>query len=100
MTGGGGMIGGQGMTQADMNGWKAQLKLPPKDTRKKTSDVTDTKGNEFEDFCLKRELLMAISEKGWEKPSTIQEASIPIALSGRGILDILARAKTGTGKTG
>ena len=40
---------------------------------------------------------MGIFEKGWEKPSPIQEASIPIALSGR---DILARAKNGTGKTG
>ena len=85
------------MGQGDMKGWKTQLKLPPKDARKKTSDVTDTKGNEFEDFCLKRELLMGIFEKGWEKPSPIQEASIPIALSGR---DILARAKNGTGKTG
>lgn len=78
-------------------GWKANLKVPPKDTRKRTTDVTDTKGNEFEDFCLKRELLMGIFEKGWEKPSPIQEASIPIALTGR---DILARAKNGTGKTG
>jgi len=86
-----------GMGQQDLKGWKSQLKLPPKDGRKKTSDVTDTKGNEFEDFCLKRELLMGIFEKGWEKPSPIQEASIPIALSGR---DILARAKNGTGKTG
>ena len=60
-------------------------------------DVTDTKGNEFEDYCLRRELLMGIFEKGWEKPSPIQEASIPIALAGR---DILARAKNGTGKTG
>jgi len=60
-------------------------------------DVTNTKGNEFEDFCLKRELLMGIFEKGWEQPSPIQEASIPIALTGR---DILARAKNGTGKTG
>jgi len=81
----------------EVKGWKSQLKLPPKDTRMKTTDVTDTKGNEFEDFCLKRELLMGIFEKGWEKPSPIQEASIPIALSGR---DILARAKNGTGKTG
>jgi len=40
---------------------------------------------------------MGIFEKGWEKPSPIQEASIPVALSGR---DILARAKNGTGKTG
>lgn len=83
-----------GPTQA---GWKGQLKLPPKDMRKKTTDVTETKGNEFEDFCLKRELLMGIFEKGWEKPSPIQEASIPIAQTGR---DILARAKNGTGKTG
>ena len=40
---------------------------------------------------------MGIFEKGWEKPSPIQEASIPIAQSGR---DVLARAKNGTGKTG
>jgi ATP-dependent RNA helicase DDX6/DHH1 len=59
--------------------------------------VTDTRGNEFEEFCLKRELLMGIFEKGWEKPSPIQEASIPIALTGK---DVLARAKNGTGKTG
>lgn len=78
-------------------GWKAKLKVPPKDNRIKTTDVTNTKGNEFEDFCLKRDLLMGIFEKGWETPSPIQEASIPIALTGR---DILARAKNGTGKTG
>ena len=58
--------------------------------------MTSTKGNDFEDYCLKRELLMGIFEKGYEKPSPIQEESIPIALAGR---DILARAKNGTGKT-
>ncbi|XP_066915849.1 probable ATP-dependent RNA helicase ddx6 isoform X1 [Clytia hemisphaerica] len=76
--------------------WKSNLKLPPKDGRIKTADVTDTKGNEFEDYCLKRELLMGIFEKGYERPSPIQEQSIPIALAGR---DIMARAKNGTGKT-
>ena len=40
---------------------------------------------------------MGIFEKGWEKPSPIQEAAIPGALLGR---DVLARAKNGTGKTG
>merc|ERR1712061_540060 len=85
------------MGQGEMKGWKTQLKLPPKDARKKTTDVTNTKGCEFEDFCLKRDLLMGIFEKGWEKPSPVQEESIPIALSGR---DIVARAKNGTGKTG
>ena len=39
---------------------------------------------------------MGIYEKGFERPSPIQEESIPIALTGR---DILARAKNGTGKT-
>ncbi|KAL3829646.1 hypothetical protein ACJIZ3_018448 [Penstemon smallii] len=76
--------------------WKANLKLPPTDTRYQTEDVTATKGNEFEDYFLKRELLMGIYEKGFERPSPIQEESIPIALTGS---DILARAKNGTGKT-
>ncbi|KAL0397882.1 UNVERIFIED_CONTAM: DEAD-box ATP-dependent RNA helicase 6 [Sesamum calycinum] len=76
--------------------WKGQLKLPPADTRYRTEDVTATKGNEFEDYFLKRELLMGIYEKGFERPSPIQEESIPIALTGS---DILARAKNGTGKT-
>jgi ATP-dependent RNA helicase DDX6/DHH1 len=76
--------------------WKRSLKAPPKDMRPQTEDVLNTKGNEFEDYFLKRELLMGIFEAGFEKPSPIQEESIPIALTGR---DILARAKNGTGKT-
>lgn len=70
--------------------------MPEKDKRQQTEDVTRTKGNDFDDFYLKRELLMGIFEKGFEKPSPIQEETIPIALAGR---DILARAKNGTGKT-
>jgi len=77
--------------------WKAQVQAPEKDTRIKTEDVTATKGNEFEDYFLKRELLMGIFEKGFERPSPIQEEAIPLALVGK---DILARAKNGTGKTG
>jgi len=58
--------------------------------------VTKTKGHEFEDYDLKRELLKGIYGKGFEKPSPIQEEAIPVALVGR---NILARAKNGTGKT-
>ncbi|KAI8338279.1 ATP-dependent RNA helicase DHH1 [Chlamydoabsidia padenii] len=76
--------------------WKKNMTLPAKDTRPQTEDVTATKGNEFEDYFLKRELLMGIFEAGFERPSPIQEEAIPIALTGR---DILARAKNGTGKT-
>mmetsp|Transcript_53035 Transcript_53035/g.60774 ORF Transcript_53035/g.60774 Transcript_53035/m.60774 type:complete len:426 (+) Transcript_53035:265-1542(+) len=82
--------------QNDPN-WRDQLSLPTVDNRQKTEDVTNTKGNDFEDYFLKRELLMGVYEKGYEKPSPIQEESIPIALAGK---NILARAKNGTGKTG
>lgn len=76
--------------------WKNNVNAPPKDTRVQTEDVTATKGLEFEDFYIKRELMMGIFEAGFEKPSPIQEETIPVALTGR---DILARAKNGTGKT-
>ncbi|PYH95202.1 DEAD-domain-containing protein [Aspergillus ellipticus CBS 707.79] len=76
--------------------WKDQLNVPAKDARPQTEDVTATKGLEFEDFYIKRELMMGIFEAGFEKPSPIQEETIPVALTGR---DILARAKNGTGKT-
>ncbi|EER03229.1 RNA helicase, putative [Perkinsus marinus ATCC 50983] len=76
--------------------WKEKIHRPTADTRVKTTDVTATKGNDFEDYFLKRELLMGIFEKGFEKPSPIQEESIPPALAGK---NILARAKNGTGKT-
>ena len=76
--------------------WKKNLKARTKDEREQTEDVTATKGLEFEDFYIKRELMMGIFEAGFEKPSPIQEETIPVALTGR---DVLARAKNGTGKT-
>ena len=59
--------------------------------------VTTTKGHDFEDYYLEKELLMGIFEKGFETPSPIQEEAIPIIHAGR---NVLARAKHGTGKTG
>ena len=82
---------------AQQGDWRNEVTAPPIDTRPQTEDVLNTSGKEFEDFYLKRELLMGIFEAGFEKPSPIQEEAIPIALTGR---DILARAKNGTGKTG
>ena len=76
--------------------YKDGLIAPKADERYKTEDVTQTKGREFEDFFLKRELLMGIFEKGFEKPSPVQEEAIPIILQNR---NVLARAKNGTGKT-
>lgn len=59
-------------------------------------DVTATKGLEFDDFVISRELMKGIHSAGFERPSPIQEETIPVALANR---DILARAKNGTGKT-
>eukprot|EP00978_Attheya_sp_CCMP212_P027389 scaffold91703_cov53-Attheya_sp.AAC.5 len=91
--------GGNNRKVETVNGtgtYRDGLVAPTKDTRYQTEDVTQTKGREFEDFFLKRELLMGIFEKGFEKPSPIQEEAIPIILQNR---NVLARAKNGTGKT-
>lgn len=83
-------------SSTDSEDWKLNLKRPERDTRVQTEDVTNVKGNEFEDYFLKRELLMGIFEKGFERPSPIQEEAVPIILAGR---NVMARAKNGTGKT-
>lgn len=83
----------------DLSGeeWKNKLKLPSKDTREQTEDVTATKGTDFESFMLSRYLLAGIFEMGFEKPSPVQEECIPMIRMGK---SVLARAKNGTGKTG
>ncbi|XP_064897139.1 probable ATP-dependent RNA helicase DDX56 [Columba livia] len=51
----------------------------------------------FEHMGLDGRLLRAVAELGWATPTAIQAEAIPLALEGR---DILARARTGSGKTG
>ena len=51
----------------------------------------------FEDMGLDGRLLKAVSTLGWKEPTLVQEKGIPLALDGK---DILAKARTGTGKTG
>jgi len=50
----------------------------------------------FSDLGLMPELLRAVAEKGYSRPTPIQQAAIPAVLAGR---DVLAGAQTGTGKT-
>ena len=47
-----------GNLTTDDSDWKTKLNIPEKDHRARTSDVTNTSGHDFEDYCLKRELLM------------------------------------------
>ena len=50
----------------------------------------------FKSLGLSDALVKAVEEKGYSKPSPIQEKAIPFILEGK---DVLASAQTGTGKT-
>ncbi|XP_072514475.1 probable ATP-dependent RNA helicase DDX56 [Salminus brasiliensis] len=51
---------------------------------------------QFHEMGLDDRLLKAIADLGWAHPTLIQEKAIPLALEGK---DLLARARTGSGKT-
>jgi len=51
----------------------------------------------FEELGVCKELCQAVQQLGWKAPTPIQQETIPYALEGR---DIIALAKTGSGKTG
>ncbi len=50
----------------------------------------------FRDLALSEPVLRALTDVGYESPSPIQAATIPVLLSGS---DMLGQAQTGTGKT-
>jgi len=50
----------------------------------------------FNELSLDSRLLRAISKLGYKEATLVQESTIPLALSGK---DILAQARTGSGKT-
>ncbi|MFD2512679.1 DEAD/DEAH box helicase [Pontibacter locisalis] len=50
----------------------------------------------FADFKLNKQLLNAIADAGYEKPTPIQLQAVPLIMAGH---DILGIAQTGTGKT-
>lgn len=50
----------------------------------------------FSDFALHPSILRALEAEGFTAPTPIQEAALPVALTGR---DLIGTAQTGTGKT-
>lgn len=50
----------------------------------------------FSSLGLRAELIKAVEEQGYQTPSPIQQAAIPVVLTGA---DLMAAAQTGTGKT-
>jgi superfamily II DNA/RNA helicase len=51
---------------------------------------------EFKDYALREEILRAVSDCGYEKPTPVQAEAIPHILEGE---DLIGLAQTGTGKT-
>ena len=71
----------------------------PKPTRRRSNDEKDADAGEgptFADLGLSKKTLATLDEIGFERPSKIQAAFLPIALTGR---DCSGQARTGTGKT-
>lgn len=58
--------------------------------------MSDTPIPSFSDLNIPAPILKALKEVGYEAPSPIQAATIPLLLEGR---DVLGQAQTGTGKT-
>ena len=51
----------------------------------------------FHEMGLDDRILKAIAKLGWVSPTLIQERAIPLIIEGK---DLLARGRTGSGKTG
>ena len=60
------------------------------------AEMAEEAGVRFTDLGLDARVLAALEEVGYEKPSPIQEQTIPLLLEGR---DVVGLAQTGTGKT-
>lgn len=67
-------------------------------TSKETVGEEEEEGDDqsFEELGVDARLLRALHKKGIEKPTPIQRVAIPLILEGK---DMVARAKTGSGKT-
>ncbi|MCO4256886.1 DEAD/DEAH box helicase [Pseudarthrobacter cellobiosi] len=66
------------------------------DAPAKAEEAEEEEGVKFADLGIDGRVLAALMDVGYEKPSPIQAATIPLLLEGR---DVVGLAQTGTGKT-
>jgi ATP-dependent RNA helicase DDX56/DBP9 len=64
--------------------------------KKNYSNMTTESLTHFSDMDLDSRLTRALSKLNFDQPTLVQQTAIPLALQGK---DILAKAKTGSGKT-
>lgn len=64
----------------------------------KNANESEVTGREtsFADLGLDPRLVQAVAQQSFEKPTLVQRKAIPLALNGQ---DLLAKSKTGSGKT-
>ena len=60
------------------------------------TDFQEDNNNTFAALNLAANILEAVIEQGYDKPSPIQSQAIPAIMQGK---DVMAAAQTGTGKT-
>lgn len=72
-------------------------KSDPEIQHEHSSDNDEEEVLSFNEMGIDDRILMAVLKQGWLEPTPIQETAIPLILEGK---DILAKARTGSGKTG
>ncbi|WZZ46948.1 hypothetical protein YC2023_043207 [Brassica napus] len=75
---------------------KAEEVEEQRDVIEKEEEEEEEKDKSFEELRLDPRLIRALTKKGIEKPTPIQQTAIPFILEGK---DVVAKAKTGSGKT-
>lgn len=85
------------MKEPENNSMDDEIVSIESQTEEKTEPAAEDAEISFEDLGLDEQTLAAIEKKGFKVPSPIQALAIPRLLSGES--NMIARARTGTGKT-
>ena len=86
-----GRLGGSDRAEGCRGDYTVRSRLRPRKAR-----VHPNSSTSFSDLGLPDSVLAAVEAAGYEAPSAIQSAAIPVLLEGR---DLVGQAQTGTGKT-
>lgn len=85
----------ENMTRASRDGEEMTSSFTADDAER-TADVMDESGLSFEDLLLPDAIMRGLRDNGFRRPSPVQIRGIPAARFG---CDLIAQAKSGTGKT-